>query len=126
MSHVIRALQDAASLILWKRAALHFHGGGLETGLAWPESTSWLRALRAKSMHAKAALLETILCAGCWSPARRLNAFGASDSYTHLTCSMCNACLDPDDVHQYWGCPGLSSSQDDDILHTHKYTDCIC
>ena len=45
-AHVIYALQDSASLILWKKASNHHLGKGLSTGLAWAHSTLLVRQLR--------------------------------------------------------------------------------
>ena len=117
--HVIYALQDTISLTLWKTASHHHAGKGLHSGLAWAPSTQLVRSLRPKE-PAKAAAIETIMCACCWSPARTLAAYPHSQP-VECECGHHN----PDDYHSYWGCPLLLNSTDQVILDSNKYiSDC--
>ena len=120
---IIHALQNSASNILWGSASKHYEGGGLEQGFDYEASMAWLNKLRGKgpkeqeesledqdeegegdyNKYKVAALLETVMAAGAWSPERIHNSNPNINTY----CPMCKDFLNPSDIQTYWTCPAL-------------------
>jgi len=104
-------LQSVCEAVLWKHTAEGFHGKGLERGAGVAASLALLRAWREKSCGRQAALLESVLRGGCWSPARAL-ASGSSAGSSPLP--RRHGLLTADDFHTFWSCPNLTEVEGPD------------
>ena len=115
-SHLVYAIQDQASMILWVDAAKHFNGKGLQNGIAHEYSMRVLLKYRKEQIYDRAAALETILVGACWAPQRKYDA-----GLITLDDNVCPACheVGVDDFHQFWGCPALEHNAWPEIASTN-------
>ena len=60
LGHVVREMQDSASMILWAKAARHYNGKGLEQGIVFDFSMQLLKHYRKDGIYDRAAALETV------------------------------------------------------------------
>ena len=76
----------------------------------------YLNKLRNTKQNREASSLETIMCAGMWPPARKLEA-----KLIELAQDVCQFCRQAhvDDYHQYWGCPTLLQSSNQTVSETN-------
>ena len=116
--HLIRSIQDDAVLSHWAAAQHHYNGKGLASGFSHAYSMTLLRRWRKEKIFDRAAALETMMCAACWSPQRRYDAglIPASEN----VCPQCQQ-SGAGDLHQFWTCPALHSSAWPEIANTQHY-----
>ena len=69
--HLIRSIQHHAPLVMWRGAASRLDGSGLHHGFAYGYTVRHLISLRKDDIYYRAAALETIMAAACWSPDRK-------------------------------------------------------
>ena len=101
-------------LRLWRQAADHWCGRGLEGGVAVRESFAWHRRLLEAGEFRKAGLLAAILTGSLWPPCRIAAAKG-------LPLPKCTFCGEEDDmVHQLWLCPRWDAESHPDIASTQR------
>ena len=63
--HLIYAIQDQASMMLWAKASEHCNGKGLHDGMAFEFSMRVLHKYRKEQIYDRAAALETIMVGAC-------------------------------------------------------------
>ncbi len=108
---VQRLVEDITAAKLWQHAALGWQGKGFEEGIDVDATLSVHAVLSKAGKHAEAAMLEALLCGGCWSPQRvHLMRGGLEEA--------CRRFNEPgaDDLHTYWTCPGGATLNSPDIV----------
>ena len=103
--HVVREIQNDASMILWAGASKHYLGKGLEKGFSYEYTTQLLRKYRKDHVYDRAAALESILSGACWTPQRKYDA--GLITLDENVCPLCHE-VGCDEWHEYWGCPCLA------------------
>ena len=89
---------------IWRGAAAHYLGRGLEFGVDVTRLVQRIREWRAAGRLEEAALLVTIVAGGIWHGYRRVTCgFIAEDDQT-AHCVRCNRGLPDTALHRYWGC----------------------
>ena len=86
---------------VWRRAATHPNGKGLEEGIDFKLSTSLTRKLRKSSRYGDAALMECIQCDGLWNRDMKFAAGLVADA----GCKRCLAQPPETLTHLHWECP---------------------
>ena len=74
-----------------------------------------LHYYRKNDIYDKAAALETIMTAACWSPQRKFDA--GMITIDQNVCHNCGA-AHRDDYHQFWSCPKHAHSEWPEISNT--------
>ena len=93
-------LQEQIQAIIWAKAATHYLGTGLESGVDWTVSRKHLRHLRGSGHLDKAGCLCTIAQGAFWTSERKRQAGYDIDD----VCIRCNSDIDSP-LHQFWQCP---------------------
>ena len=88
---------------LWKKAALHHNGQGLDIGVYLAPLTSYVRFLRKAGKHLEASILTIAASAGLWTNLRCYEAGYISTGKP--VCELCGA-FPPDEFHRIWECIG--------------------
>ena len=91
-------LQDVSAR-LWKTAAKHYSGQGLEQGADLYSARLMVRKLRARGKHGEAGIRLNIVTGGFWTQKRRFDC-GLEDS------PLCPRCHKEPETgfHRIWGC----------------------
>ena len=77
-SIVIREVMRDAKAAIWRLAAKHQYGTGLQAGVD-AHSFAWLKRLRKVEAFQEAGILETVMTAGVWDPLRCGTVFEDAD-----------------------------------------------
>ncbi|CAK0812485.1 unnamed protein product, partial [Prorocentrum cordatum] len=116
----LHEVQQSAQQQLWRQAACHRSGEGLQAGGDLFQLQRHLRRRRRKGQHAEAAMLETIAVAGIWTRERHraanLNKEGDD------TCARCGVVIETEE-HRYYACPAnaeIGHSNDTDLAKKAK------
>ena len=100
-SAFIRDMCANAMFTLWRKAAGHYCGGGLQSGViekSFALHRSWSSD---PSLSCELGVLENILCGGSWCPSR------VAEYTKNEEDAKCPRCGHPntDPLQVYWGCP---------------------
>jgi len=85
---------------IWKRAAKHWGGAGLEEGMDGTVIEKHLRMLGDKGLEGKESLMRKTAVGALWTRKRKFEA-GLIDSPTCMRCKE----EDEDEGHRFWRCP---------------------
>ena len=99
---VAKAILSDVQVILWRLAARHHLGQGLELSPPADVSFRWARQLASGASSIELGALECIMSGGLWLP-HRVN------SIRDWVPDVCPRCSQPfcDEVHLVWECPLL-------------------
>jgi len=101
---LIQAFDDSVVSELWRGAAQHRHGGGLEEGADLLGLRRFLRQLgRLPGGHALQQLMITIAVGGAWTAERRAEAGFVDQDDSGACCERCGHEVETD-FHRTWGC----------------------
>ena len=106
-SSVHEAFTEDIENQLWKTAATHRHGRGLERGGDLTAGVKHIEWYRKKGLIAQAAMLTTVLCGAVWSTSRTKE----SKPETEVVCPLCGQNED-DEYHTAYKCSGLPADVD--------------
>ena len=113
---IFQAVQCTLEAVYWRQASTGHNGTGLQHPTApGPDcraTNRLLQWLKRNSRIEEAQMLKTIQAGAFWGPARR------ATMANHEACPHGCGAMDPDDLHVFWTCPGLSSIDHPDVVST--------
>ena len=112
-AELLNALKEQVEMRVWRQAAKHHNGKGLEQGADLTIAKKHIRLLRKKGQHQTAGLLLTTLSGGIWSRRRKAESNLVEDD----TCPWCGETVQTD-LHLIWTCPALCRSKNKDIVRS--------
>ena len=94
------ALKRDTERWLWKEAANHFNGSGLEEGADLVQARRHYNRLKKRGQHSLAGILLSVLSGGYWTNERKAAAFKGLSPL----CPRCQK--EPESaLHRFWTCP---------------------
>ena len=97
-------VEQSAERKVWKMAAQHFCGKGLENGADLTILNRHLHSLRRKGRAPEAAVLELMAQGAYWPKTRRIGETSLDDCHPDdLLCPRCKVAIE-DPTHQIWVC----------------------
>ncbi len=113
----VASVARAVSGPLWREAAKHHGGGGLEKGGDVSTLRKHIIWLNKKGRPLEAALLQTIGSGGAWTESR----FAEAGLRTSALCLRCGAAAGTP-LHAYWQCPDNACIDDPAVRDTEHLT----
>jgi hypothetical protein len=112
-AQIIPLLDRAIDLKVWRQAATHNLGRGLEQGVDWFSSLRNFRFWRRTGQHRDAGIFDCFAQGAVWDRSRKKSSGYLDDP----TCTRCGSA--PDSVlHMIWECPANSSIEEPAVAKT--------
>ena len=107
------AVQASVARMLWKGAARHYGGAGLQEGADLLDVTRHVAYYRKQGLEREARVLETVVCGGAWFGDRYIGAGRPEMQY-------CRCGAEQTAMHAIWLCPLLDCIDDERIQQSQK------